>query len=250
MHIAVLAASIKVAQRKLEALEADRYEELPDITFARALAQAVCRALKIDAEPVLSRLPQGGAGQAQGLVHVSGGLNAPFRDRPGREEPNDHALFRRPVFWATALVLLAAAVLALAPDNLRQRLDTAPAEPAVADVTTTPAPLPQAPASEAAPAAAPPAQATSEAAAPQAAAPAPAAVLRATEPSWVEVRDAVGRVLLSRTLQPEESVDFGGALPLQLTIGNARATELRFRGQPVDLAPATGRDNVARLELK
>jgi len=45
MHIAVLAAAIKVPQRKLEALEADRYEELPDITFARALAQAVCRAL-------------------------------------------------------------------------------------------------------------------------------------------------------------------------------------------------------------
>ena len=33
LHIAALAASIKVSPRKLEALEADRYAELPDLTF-------------------------------------------------------------------------------------------------------------------------------------------------------------------------------------------------------------------------
>ena len=43
LHIAALAASIKVTQRKLEALEADRYDELPDMTFTRALAKTVCR---------------------------------------------------------------------------------------------------------------------------------------------------------------------------------------------------------------
>jgi len=39
-----------------------------------------------------------------------------------------------------------------------------------------------------------------------------------------------------------------GALPLRLKIGNARATEVVFRGRPMDLSPST-RDNVARLEL-
>ena len=34
-----------------EALEAGRYHELPDTTFARALAKTVCRVLKIDPEP-------------------------------------------------------------------------------------------------------------------------------------------------------------------------------------------------------
>jgi cytoskeleton protein RodZ len=38
-------------------------------------------------------------------------------------------------------------------------------------------------------------------------------------------------------------------LPLKFKIGNAAATELVFRGQPVPLAGTT-RDNVARLELK
>ena len=40
LHIAALAASIKVTPRKLDALEHDRWDELPDATFTRALAQA------------------------------------------------------------------------------------------------------------------------------------------------------------------------------------------------------------------
>ena len=38
LHVAALAAAIKIPQRKLEALEAGRFEELPDATFTRALA--------------------------------------------------------------------------------------------------------------------------------------------------------------------------------------------------------------------
>jgi cytoskeleton protein RodZ len=51
LHIAALAAAIKVAPRKLDALENDRWQDLPDATFTRALAQTVCRTLKIDARP-------------------------------------------------------------------------------------------------------------------------------------------------------------------------------------------------------
>ena len=57
LHIAALAAAIKVAPRKLDALENDRHDELPDATFVRALAQTVCRTLKIDPRPVLHMLP-------------------------------------------------------------------------------------------------------------------------------------------------------------------------------------------------
>ena len=72
--------------------------------------------------------------------------------------------------------------------------------------------------------------------------------IRCAEESWVEVRDARGQVLLSRNVQPGESVGLDGALPLRVTIGNAAATQLAFRPQPVNLAGRT-RDNVARLEL-
>ena len=48
LHIAALAVSLKVPVKKLEALEANRFELLPDAVFVRALAGSVCRTLKID----------------------------------------------------------------------------------------------------------------------------------------------------------------------------------------------------------
>jgi cytoskeleton protein RodZ len=73
--------------------------------------------------------------------------------------------------------------------------------------------------------------------------------VRARQASWVEVVDARSQVLVSRTLAAGEAVEFDGALPLRVKIGNVGGTELTFRGRPVDLN-AVARDNVARLELK
>jgi cytoskeleton protein RodZ len=81
------------------------------------------------------------------------------------------------------------------------------------------------------------------------AAPAGPVQLHAQQASWVEARDARGQLLLSRILQPGETLGLEGNLPIRLTIGNAAATQLAFRGQPVDLAAST-RDNVARIELR
>ena len=75
LHVDSLAANLKVPVRKLEALEEDRYEELPDAVFARALASSVCRTLKIDPAPVLQRLPQ--TPQPR-LAQTTQGINAPF----------------------------------------------------------------------------------------------------------------------------------------------------------------------------
>ena len=99
VHIAALAASIKVPQRKLEALESDRYEELLDLTFTRALAQSVCRTLKIDMQPVLDRLPQDASTPTK-LARVGGSLNTPFREKPGREESTDWSWLSGPACGA------------------------------------------------------------------------------------------------------------------------------------------------------
>ena len=263
LHLAALAASIKVSPRKLEALEADRYDELPDMTFTRALAQTVCRALKIDAGPVLETLPQ--VGNQSRLGHLGGGLNAPFRDAPAGRDPDAFTLHRRPVFWATLLVLLGSLALALLPERWMpwRGASSAPAWMPSASAVSNAA-LPPATAPSAAVAA------PLEASAPVAAAPVPAPALvesvpaptpagaggptagvlslRASAESWVEVQDARGQVLLSRTVQSGETVGLDGNLPLRVTIGNAAVTQLVFRGQPVDLAEST-RDNVARLQL-
>ncbi len=280
LHIAALAASIKVAPRKLEALEADRYAELPDLTFTRALAQTVCRALKVDAEPVLAKLPQ--AGNLPKLAQLGGGLNAPFREAPGHRDPSEFTLLRKPAFWATLAVLLGALALALLPERWMPWRgvtsapawllpSTSPVAGAAVPTSLAPAAAAPAPAASALPPAAP-ASGVSAAPAgvaqalplvetvhsapppalsgstPAAAATAGVLAVRTSAESWVEVQDGQGQVLLSRTVQPGETVGLDGALPLRLTIGNAAVTQLMFRGKPVDLA-SSSRDNVARLQL-
>jgi cytoskeleton protein RodZ len=71
----------------------------------------------------------------------------------------------------------------------------------------------------------------------------------ASADSWIEVVDAQGRPLLSRTVLAGETGGLGGALPMRVKIGNAKATKIKLRGDNVDLTPWT-HDNVARLELK
>ena len=277
LHIAVLAASIKVSQRKLEALEADRFDELPDATFTRALAQTVCRSLKIDPAPVLALLPQHRVDDR--LAHVSQGINARFRDAPGRVESSDLSAFSSPAVWGPALLIVGAVIVYFWPQGWMPDLgadDAAPVAAASAPeagiviapielpaVEPAPAPEVAAAASElAAPAASAP---TVTEAAPPAPAPAPvvadapapavvdaaadALIVRANATSWVEVVDARSTVLVSRLLKAGESLALDGAPPLKVRVGNAAETELVFRGQPIDLAPST-RDNVARLELK
>ena len=248
LHIGALAASIKVTQRKLELLESDQFEQLPDATFTRALAQAVCRTLKVDAAPVLALLPPP---LSHRLEQVSEGLNTPFADRPGRLVPREWASVATPALWLAALLVLGTAVVYFLPAGWSfvpkvsdvKATVAVPAPAAVPMVeTTTP---PQAAASELAAAAAPPAASEPV---PNAAA-ARLVEVRATASSWIEITDASGQAVLSRLLQAGEAVPLDGALPMKVRIGNASGTQLSFRGQPVALAPFT-RDNIARLELK
>jgi cytoskeleton protein RodZ len=278
LHIAALAAAIKVAPRKLDALENDRWQDLPDATFTRALAQTVCRTLKIDARPILALLP---AAPTLPLEPLGNGMNQPFRDRPGRDAPGFGTAAIRPMVWAAAVLMVAALVVYFVPPELWTAKPPATAATPAAMPASTSAALPAsavaasaavlaastATAADAGAAAsgavataspqadAPPAPAgeTVFSAPPAAVASAPAAAglvqLSSSEASWVDVRDGRGTVLLSRTVQPGESVGLNGSLPIRMTIGNAAGTQVQFRGQPVDLGPRT-RENVARVELQ
>lgn len=280
MTLAALAAAIKVSPRKLDALERDAFDELPDMTFARALAQSVCRQLRIDAKPVLALLPAAPAWANTRFEEVARGSRTPLaRARRSGESPSRGGL--RPVFWLAGLLLLGAAALLYGrPDELARWWATvmpapAPAPAAVPAATRTAEVLPPPAAASAMPAetAVAPAEAPASAAADAAPAnpaavietvhsaptgagaaasgaePAGALVLRANGESWVEVRDASGLLLLSRTLLAGEAIGVDGAAPLRVVIGNASATSVSFRGATVDLTAAT-RDNIARLALK
>jgi len=262
LHIAALAAAIKVAPRKLEWLESDQYEKLPDATFTRALAQAVCRTLKVDAAPVLALLPPPNGHR---LEQVSEGLNTPFHERPGRFVPRDWLGVTSPALWVAGLLVVGAVVMYVLPAGWLPMPSGAVPRPAASAPMAAPA---SAPASGplARSAAEPVAQeaAVAESAVvrtepampdlPASASVLPAAIvgvlqLRTTAQSWIEVVDARGQSILGRLVQPGESVGVDGVMPLKVRIGNASATQVVFRGQALELAPFT-RDNVARLELK
>ncbi|MBT9595374.1 MAG: helix-turn-helix domain-containing protein [Vitreoscilla sp.] len=257
LHIAALAASLKVSPRKLEALEADRYDDLQGATFVRALAQAACRTLKIDPAPVLAELPEQDRGA---LSQMGGGLNEPFREHGTRREAIDLPPGSRIIVMVVLVLLIGALAFWLLPPgwSIPGLMASRPAASAPGSVE------PLAPAAEPAP---PPASSamTVGAAVPVAAEapqPEPAASqatpamasasplqLKARSASWVEVIDGRDQTLLARTLAAGEVVAVDGAMPLRVKIGNVAATELSFRGQTVDLA-SVARDNVARLELK
>jgi cytoskeleton protein RodZ len=121
---------------------------------------------------------------------------------------------------------------------------TTTATTATATMATTPAPAFAAPAAPAfapaasAPAAPPPVAATGE------------GLLRLTfrGAAWVEIHDARGKVLLSRTHPGGSSAEVAGKPPFTLVIGNAPEVRLSYNGRDVDLAPHT-RVAVARFTL-
>lgn len=112
MHIAALAVSLKVPVKKLEALEQDRFDLLPDAVFVRALASSVCRTLKLDAAPVLGLLPQTSAPK---LTYQGAGINAPFRSPGEGPGPSIWTQVSRPAVLAGLLLLLGALVLIFLP---------------------------------------------------------------------------------------------------------------------------------------
>ena len=259
LHVATLAAALKVPVRKLEALEADRFDLLPDAVFVRALAASVCRNLKLDPAPVLERLPATGGPR---LAPNEGGINAPFRSPRDGAGPTWRDYLSRPVFIVVAALLLGALVVALLP--LRN-------EDAATEAAPPPAPMPGAEpltASAAPPAAAPAnASVTAAAAAPAAAVPIVATaataasasvpvavsagivVFKAKGESWIQVTDARGGVPLRKLLAAGETAGASGPLPLAVTVGSVSATDVQVRGKPFDLVPVS-RDNVARFEVK
>lgn len=286
MHVASLAAVLKVPPAKLEALEADRYDELQGATFVRALAQAACRALKIDPNPVLVRLPKV---EVMPLGSIGPGINASFKGSAPARELSDGASPRRGLLILVLVLVLAALAMFLLPRNFFQwgplaaQVEAVLPASAVASAVVPEASAVSPDASAAVPAtetvglvaaaasAASPVLSASEvreaavAGAPlgasgvlPAAASAPAVAptggrgmvqLRAMAPSWVEVVDASGQSLVGRILHQGEMINLEGALPLRIKVGNVAGTEVVFQGHPVDLKPLA-RDNVARLELK
>lgn len=274
LHVAALAVSLKIPVHRLEALEAERWDDLPGTVFTRALAASVCRNLKIDPEPVLARLPAAprpqlaeserpGAPFRESTPTTSGGhrLSAPFEGSRALALVVGALVLGAVLLWVWPFVAPQFAHPPAAQPQPAPAQEPAPAGVAPSSPTQEPAAAPVIP---------PAPTAAEESAAPASLGPHPAAVsaqsnvaspttsatgrallaLSARGDSWIEVTDARGTVILRRLLKNGETAQLdAAAAPLGVLVGRADVTDVKVRGEPFDLAPLA-RNNVARFEVK
>jgi cytoskeleton protein RodZ len=279
LHVAALAVSLKVPVKKLEALEADRLDALPDAVFARALASSMCRALKIDAGPILARLPQTGVPR---LNTTEVGINAPFPSFGGNGRSNRWSFLKQPAVLAVGALLVGTLTLLLMPDLTRQTTDAmtslsvtqpnAATSSSAAPTASVPGTLVSSSAVSGSPSAAltPVLSMSAALSTPTVASPTQVVsasmvavdtpktqtaqaeglvVFKAVGQTWVEVTDARGKLNLRRTLQAGESAAANGALPLNVTVGRVDQTEILVRGKPFTQIGKV-RENVAHFVVK
>lgn len=255
-----IAQRLHMSVTQIEALEAADYARLPRGTFLRGFTRNYARSLGIDAEELVCLLAQDAPRE-----------NAPRIVVPSqniRFDPLSHRL-ANPYVKAAGI---ATAVLMLGFAAMYWWLFVRPQWAVPVEKTTTieepkralDAPAVKVPEVEATPAAAlVEGPATSPAAMPaaaDAAAPEPAEPPRAVASgegvlrfafrgaAWVEITDARGKVLLSRTHAGGSSAEVVGRPPFGLVIGNSREVSLTFNGRDIDLASHT-RAAVARFTL-
>lgn len=273
LSVSALASLLKVSTAKLDALESNRWDLLPDIVFARALASSICRALQIEVAPVLARFP---SLVAPNMKTDESGINTPFR------VPGDGlglawlSQLRKPGTIAALVFIVAAVALFMLPgDLLKSRFEnevpvigdtgTASIEAVstvvVPNVSNQPSLHPQADvqlsvASNLNPENSLPSVVSKE----TAASPLPLTVngsgavagtvlLKATGASWVEVVDGRGGVQVRKIMAEGEVLGASGEGPLSVVIGRADVVAVEVKGKSLDLANLT-KNNIARFEVK
>jgi len=238
MTVTEVALRLKFSPRKIEALEAERYDALPGPTFVRGMIRGYAKVLGIDADPLIEALGQ----------HLAAG--------PATMRPRNMGVpFPRQPRHGSLIYALLAAVLLITVTSVIVEWSLRPSEPPAAVVR--PAERPPAP-QPAPPPVAPPVDVPP--AAVEVAEPKPVEARRETvlagkrielvfdRESWVEITDAKGRVVFSQLNPPGTQTKVQGAAPFSLVIGNATGVKLRYNDRDVDLAPFT-RADVARLKL-
>jgi cytoskeleton protein RodZ len=238
MTVTEIALRLKFSPRKIEALEGDRFHELPGPAIVRGMVRAYAKLVGVDPQPLVAALARElGAGPMTTTMRPNA-MDVPFPREPRRGSLLYVAL--------SALVVIAVGSVIL---EWLLRPDTPP------PVAPAPAPgqRPLVPAPVAAPAVTPAPVVMVEQP--------PRLDLREqivtakrielvfTDESWVEIRDAEGRVVFSQLNAPGTRRRVEGTAPFSLVIGNATGVRLRYNDADIDLAPYT-RIDVARLTLK
>lgn len=284
-----VSAHLKLTVRQIEAIERGDLSVLPGATFARGFVRNYARFLGLDplmfleaespelkapaelparmVTPSLGRMPSPGnprysalpAGALVVLVALVLGAGWHYGWFEAREELallDEAAVQVSAPLVEPAPEISAPSVAAPVPVAGAASEPVAAASPALAVAVASAQSAASTTAS--APAARPLAQQSAVAVAPQSASSAPMAGAPAGLPrlslsfegeSWVEVRDASGKIVFSRLNQAGSVQEVQGTPPFDLVIGNAPKVRLSWKNRAVDLAPLT-KGEVARVNLQ
>ncbi len=244
LSVADVSHQIKYAVKQIEAIEADEHDKLPGATFVRGMIRSYAKLLHIDAQPLLVGLGRNDT-PAAGLVDLHMNEEEPFLE--GGKKSN-----RLYVYLSLAALAVVAAVAyewQMSPPATGKVVTITPKAAKIESMPPAPAAAEERPGVAEPQIAEPdsPALATTPVLSRSGSGP-KRILLEFDELSWVEVKQADGKVMLSQLNPAGTRQVIEGMPPFDVVIGNARKVRLTYDETPVDLRPYFKID-VARLTL-
>lgn len=248
LSVADVSRQIKYGVKQIVAVEADDYASLPGTTFLRGMIRSYAKLLQLDPQPLLAELGRRDIPAAVS-VDLRTGEQEPFLEG-GKKSNRIYVLLSVAALLAVMVVAYqwyvsppSSGEMATIPPRMPKR-QVAEGPPAQASAMEQPGATDEQTAE-------PQNQVTPAGTAAGSGAPGESKriLLEFDQVSWVEIRQANGKVLMSRLNQPGSTQSVEGAPPFAVVIGNAPNVRLKYNDEPVDLRPYFKVD-VARLTLE
>ena len=222
-----VARETRIKPRFLEAIEADDFEALPGLVFARNFVRQFALSLKLDPEPLVAALPK----PDESTISLP--------DPPARSHTS-YQTDRRIQSGAWLVLALAAVIGAWVHFNRSgEKLPASPLAGPVRAAETLPASPAQAPPRPTQAAPVTPVVDRGPSGALQ-------VVLTAHQPVWVQVV-ADGKNVFMGTLQPDETKEIAAMEQVKLVAGNAGGLTVSLNGKTLDPIGSAGQVRVVRL---
>jgi cytoskeleton protein RodZ len=282
-----VASKLRLGPKQIEAIEADQFAKLPEPTIVRGFIRNYAKLLKMNAEPLLDAYIVIVPSNMQHELTVKPTTNMQVTSGD-KAKPSSYIwiisaallalgvwLFYQnyiqkpsPTLPSTSVENLISESLEPLPQPALPAAERTPESQSSIELTLPPATDIASPSVSAsapvdsatpatvvpnpAPASTVPAPVISQPAAPVSA-PISAGTakleINATQETWVNVIDASGREIYSKTIFAGSRESIEVTIPANVTVGNAGATSLNMNGRAVDLAPHS-RNNVAHIKLE
>jgi len=245
LSLADVESRLKFASRQIEALEADNFTRLPEISFVRRFVRSYAKLLQLDPAPLLASLPVEPAQPS--LQTASVAIDVPF--------PNIYATRRINIIWLSTGLIVIAITLVLfiwlnrgLPFMQQATMETIELPTVIPIPASRVIAVPPSDALAVSPktsTATKIIQTESRSASKQSA----SIRLKFDADSWVKVTDNDGKILLSQLNSSGSEQHLKGKAPFSVVIGNISGVHLYYQGKLVELAPFNN-SGTARLTLE